>query len=88
MHELPTPHQLAADPELGALYALNECGRLTVRMLIATYPEIADEERPYWLFNDGDACREAHVIVDLIHRLHLAITVYQQSLSGTTAALR
>lgn len=77
MQELPTPQQLAVHPELGALHALDECALLAVRTLIAMHPEIAEDERPYWLCKVDLSCAEAQIIIELVHRLHLAIIAYR-----------
>jgi len=79
MHVPPTPQQLATHPELGALYALDECALIAVRTL-AVHPEIADDERPFWQCDVEPCCAETHTIIDLIHRLHLAIVSYRHGI--------
>ena len=61
--DLPTPFDLVHSPELASLTLLEYALQVTVRALVATYPQLQDGDVPYWRVDPSPACKLASSIV-------------------------
>jgi len=76
-HRIPTPHQLADNPELALLHALDDILDLVPRVLVAALPELSDPDAPFWVREASNTTRYAnHIVVDA-HRLQQHIRAYR-----------
>jgi hypothetical protein len=60
---LPTPEQIAENPELVPLHALEQALELTYRTLVSIYPDLDDPEVPYWAIDPSRTRQAAHRLV-------------------------
>jgi hypothetical protein len=72
--ELPTPPDIALRPELASLALLEAALEITVRALIATYPQLQDDE--VWRLDRTQLCKTAGSIVMLADSLTQEIRSY------------
>lgn len=78
---LPTPDELADDPEIALLHTLNDILDLVPRVLVAAHPELADPDAPFWLREASMTTRTANDIVAGAHRLQLHIRAYRTAIT-------
>ena len=81
MPRIPKPHELADDPELALLHALDEILDLVPRVLVATHPELADPDAPYWVRDTSRTLRKADDILPAAHRLQQLIRAYRAAIT-------
>ena len=79
---LPTPQQIARDPELAILHALELHCELTQRTLVATQPELEGQEIPYWARQHANGEDAARGILDISIKLQAAIEAYFRALQN------
>lgn len=77
-YELPAPAELAQNPELAILDALDHDAELALRALVAMHPELADHERPYWVGTPSPLCDCAVDILERIYALRDALERYRR----------
>jgi hypothetical protein len=77
---LPTPEQIAEQPELVALYALAHGLGLAARALVGAYPNLDDPEVPHWAIDPSRARRAAHHLVMAASHLQSRIDEYLAAL--------
>jgi len=75
--DLPSPSDIADDPELAILAALQHTLELTTRALLAAHPELTDDERPAWIPSPPTAS-VADLIITLANTLSCALQHYRQ----------
>lgn len=75
------PKDLARDPELAAIEILDAVLDATTRALLAAHPELADDERPYWLTPPTPSCHAARSIVDRAARLRDRLADYRSAVA-------
>ena len=78
---IPTPDELADHPELALLHALDEILDLVPRVLVATHPELADPDAPFWVRDASEPTRLANPIVMGTHRLQQHIRAYRAAIT-------
>ena len=71
---LPTVPDLAAAPELAVLAALVGLLDIVAAALLAAHPELADDERPYWIHTPDIVPVAAHILRRAAARYRLAVT--------------
>jgi hypothetical protein len=76
----PTPQELARWPELAVLAWLHYGLDLTVRALVAAYPELDDPERPHWLPR-SPAAPAAQCVLTHADALSRAVTRYRLAIT-------
>ena len=81
LHRIPTPDELADNPELALLHALDAVLDLVPRALVATHPELADPDAPFWVREASTTTRHAHHIVAAAHRLQQHIRAYRAAIT-------
>ena len=80
LRRIPMPDELADNPELALLHALDEILDLVPRVLLAALPELADPDAPFWVREASKTTRHAnHIVVDA-HRLQLQIRAYRDAI--------
>ncbi len=73
-----TPCDIESAPELGALAALAAVLDIAVQILVvASHPELTDDERPYWLGERSASYAIAKNIVRLSGQMRNAILQYR-----------
>jgi len=77
---LPTPEQIAATPELVALYALAQALELAFRTLVAAHPGLDNPEVPYWAIEPSRARRAAQRLIMPASHLEARIQQYLTAL--------
>ncbi len=80
-HRIPTPHELADNPELALLHALDDILDLVPRALVATHPGLADPDVPFWVREASEPTRLANPIVMGTHRLQQHIRAYRDAIT-------
>jgi hypothetical protein len=78
---VPNPLQIAENPELAILAALELTLDLVVRTLVAHYPELADPEHPYWCKSSVASPRHASQIIDAATSLRKTLALYQRAIT-------
>ena len=73
---LPTPEQIAENPERVTLHVLDHAIELTVRSLVAVHPGLDDTDVPYWVAEPSRSQREAQHLVTAAHHLRERIEQY------------
>ena len=81
LRRIPTPDELADNPELALLHALDVALDLVPRALLATHPELADPDAPFWVRDTSQTLRKADDILPAAHRLHQLIRAYQTAVT-------
>ena len=79
LDRIPTPSDLAADPELAILAALDLTLELATRALACAHPELADPERPYGLAPSSRVTTAAETLIDRTVRLTRALRAYRRA---------
>jgi hypothetical protein len=77
---LPTPEQIAATPELVALYVVGQGLELTFRTLVSIHPDLDNPEVPYWAIDPSRVRRAAHRLVMAASHLEARIQQYLAAL--------
>jgi len=77
---LPTPRQIARDPEVAICRGVELHCELALRSLIAAHPELDADEIVYWAGEPSETHRAARDIVALTIKLQAAIEVYFRAL--------
>jgi len=80
MPRIPTPDELADNPELALLHALDDILELVPRVLVAAHPELADPDTPYWVREASKTTHHANHIVATTHRLQQRIRAYRDAI--------
>lgn len=80
MPRIPTPDELADNPELALLHALDDLLELVSRVLVAAHPELADPDAPYWVREASKTTHHANYIVATTHRLQQRIRAYRDAI--------
>lgn len=79
---LPTPTELAPNPEIALLESLELQIELTNRMMATTYPELCDEGRPYWAgAPPSELAPQARKLLETMGQARLAIREYRRAVS-------
>ena len=73
---LPAPRQIARNPEVAILHALELHCELTQRTLVAAQPVLEGHEIPYWARQHANGEDEARDILDFSIKLQAAIEAY------------
>jgi len=81
LRRIPTPDELADHPGLALLHALDEILDLVPRVLVATHPELADPDAPFWVREASEPTRLANPIVMGTHRLQQHIRAYRTAIT-------
>jgi len=81
LRRIPTPDEIAQDPELALLHALDQILNLVPRVLVAAHPELADPDAPFWVREASTTTRHANHIVLDAHRLHQHIRAYRTAIT-------
>ena len=81
LRRIPTPDELADNPELALLHALDEILDLVPRVLLAALPELADPDAPFWVREASKTTRHANHIVVNAHRLQRRIRAYRDAIT-------
>ena len=81
LHRIPTPDELADNPELALLHALGAVLDLVPRALVATHPELADADAPFWVRDTSRTLRKADDILPAAHRLQQLIRAYHTAVT-------
>jgi hypothetical protein len=76
---IPTPDELADDPEIAILVALDLTLELATRALACAHPELLDPERPYWLGAPTRAVTLAKTLVRRTRTLQRALSTYRNA---------
>lgn len=77
----PTPFDLIENPELAALTLLDTALQISVRVLVAAYPQLIDQDIPYWRVDHSEAFITARSIVSRAHSLSDQISLYRNQMS-------
>jgi hypothetical protein len=80
--DLPTPCDLACNPERACLEMLDLALEMTVRALIAAYPQLASDEILYWCLDRSPASALAKAIVSQAQSLSREINRYAGQLAA------
>ena len=81
LRRIPTPDELADNPELALLHALDEILDLVPRVLVATHPELADSDAPFWVREASELTPLANPIVMGTHRLQQHLRAYRAAIT-------
>ncbi len=81
LRRIPTPDELADNPEIALLQALDEILDLVPRVLLAALPELADPDAPFWAREASKTTRYANHIVVNAHRLQKHIRAYRRAIT-------
>ena len=81
LRRIPTPDELADNPELAHLHALDNLLDLVPRVLVAAHPELADPDAPFWVRDASITTRHASDIVAAAHRLQQHIRAYRAAIT-------
>ena len=81
LRRIPTPDELADNPELALLHALDAILDLVPRALVATHPELADPDAPFWVREASEPACLANPIVMDAHRLQQHIRAYRTAIT-------
>jgi len=76
----PRPPEIAHSPELAILAALDATLLIADDTLLATHPELWDQDRPWWRPPPDAMVRIAATIIDLAHRLRDELARYRSAL--------
>jgi len=79
---LPTPRQIAEDPEIAILRALELETELAVRALIAAHRELEGHEVPYWAGEPSGSRAITREIVTAAISLQTAIEAYLRAVEA------
>ena len=78
---IPTPDELADNPELALLHALDDILDLVPRVLVAAHPELGDPDAPFCVREASKTTRHANDIVLDAHRLQQHIRAYRDAIT-------
>jgi hypothetical protein len=78
----PTPYDLARCPELAILAVLDDALHLTIRALVASYPQLDSDEVPSWRVDRSRPFLLARTIISLAQSLSAQIERYQPMLAS------
>ncbi|MBW2316779.1 MAG: hypothetical protein JRH10_21665 [Deltaproteobacteria bacterium] len=81
LRAIPTPGELADNSELALLHALHHILDLVPRVLVATHPELADPDAPFWVREVSKTTHHANHIVAAAHRLQQHIHAYRAAIT-------
>ena len=81
LRRIPTPDELADNPEFALLHALEDILDLVPRVLVAAHPELADPGAPFWVREASKTTRYANDIVGDAHRLQQYIRAYRDAIT-------
>ncbi len=73
---LPTPAQIAENPERVTLHALDQAIELTIRTLVAVHPGLDDTDVPYWVAQPSRSQHQAQHLVTQADHLRRRIEQY------------
>ena len=84
-HDIPTPPELATNPELAAVALLLHTLEITIRSLIAAHPVITNPERPHWVTVSPSAVA-AEKLIEHLSRVARSARKYAEVVASETAA--
>ena len=81
----PKPVEICSAPELATLAILEYVLDVATRTLVATYPELDDPERPYWLAQPSPSSHIADAVVTTLDQLRERLRAYRQAIADELA---
>ena len=76
-----TPAEVADNPELALLHALDDILDLVPRVLVAAHPELGDPDAPFWVREASKTTHHANHIVAAAYRLQQQIRAYRTAIT-------
>ncbi len=81
----PNPAEICSAPELATLAILEYVLDVATRALVATYPELDDPERPYWLAQPPPSSHIADAVVVTLDELRERLHAYREAIAAELA---
>ena len=81
LRPIPSPHEIAVDPEIALLHALDGILDLVPRVLVAAHPQLGDPDAPFWIREASTTTRHGNHIVAAAHRLQQHIRAYRDAIT-------
>ena len=81
LSRFPKPDELAHNPELALLHALDNILELVPRVLVTAHPELGEPEAPFWVREASRTTRSAGDILRIAHRLRRILRAYRAAIT-------